>query len=109
MTAKFCAIASIQIALFEVLKALDITPDGMIGHSFGEIACAYAHGSLTTEETMIVSYIRGKVTECDKNIIKGSMILCVLTKAEINHLIPSEVVIWHNIDNVHLLSGDLDN
>ena len=35
MTAKFCATTAIEIALFDVMKALDIIPDGIIGHSFG--------------------------------------------------------------------------
>jgi acyl transferase domain-containing protein len=71
MSAKFCATTSIEIALFEVMKALDITPDGIIGHSFGEIACAYADGCLTTKQAMFTTYIRGFITENDKKNNKG--------------------------------------
>ena len=71
MTAKFCATTAIEIALFEILKALDITPDGIIGHSFGEIACAYADGCLSTKEALITTYLRGDITENDKQITKG--------------------------------------
>ncbi|KAH7958701.1 hypothetical protein HPB49_004333 [Dermacentor silvarum] len=35
-------IAAIQVALVDVLFALGIRPDGMVGHSMGEIGCAYA-------------------------------------------------------------------
>lgn len=49
------------MALIDVLNALEITPDGIIGHSVGEIACAYADGCLTAEETVLGSYYRGQV------------------------------------------------
>ena len=110
MTSKFCATTTVEIALFEMLKALDIIPDGIIGHSFGEIACAYADGCLTTREAMIVSHLRGVITESDKNIIKGSMVLCALTKAEAKKLIPPEVVIaCYNAKNTVVLSGNQIN
>ena len=110
MTAKFCATTAIEIALFEVLKALDITPQGIIGHSFGEIACAYADGCLNTREAMIVTYLRGVITEGDENIERGSMILCALSKAEAKKLIPPEVVIaCNNAKNTVVLSGLIIN
>ena len=107
MTAKFCSSTAIEIALFEVMKALDIIPDGIIGHSFGEIACAYADGCLSTKEALIVTHLRGVITENDKNIVKGAMVLCALTKAEAKKLIPPEVVIaCYNAKNTVVLSGN---
>ena len=107
MTSKFCATTAIEIALFEVLKALDIYPDGIIGHSFGEIACAYADGCLTSREAMIVTYLRGKITESDKSIINGTMVLCALTESEAKEMIPPEVVIaCYNAKNTVVLSGN---
>ena len=108
MTAKFCATTAIEIALFELMKALDITPDGIIGHSFGEIACAYADGCLTTKEAMIVTYFRGDITERDKKITKGLMAVCSLTKSEAKKLMPNEVEIaCFNAKNTVVLSGEL--
>lgn len=46
--------------LVDLLKQLGIVPDGMIGHSLGEIGCAYADGALTLEEAIMISYWRGK-------------------------------------------------
>ena len=107
MTAKFCATTSIEIALFEVLKTLDITPDGIIGHSFGEIACAYADGCLTTREALIVTYVRGAVTESDQNIVDGLMAVVGLSKIEAKRIIPPEVVIaCNNAKNTVVLSGN---
>ena len=54
-------ITATQIALFDVISDLGIEPEKIIGHSFGEIACAYADGCLTLEQAMLCSYWRGKV------------------------------------------------
>ena len=106
MTAKFCATTAIEMALFEVLKALDITPDGIIGHSFGEIACAYADGCLTTREAMITTYLRGEITENDKNIPKGLMAVCGISKNKAKNLLENNVVIaCNNAKNSIVLSG----
>ena len=106
MTVKFCATTAIEIALFEVLKALDITPDGIIGHSFGEVACAYADGCLTTRDAMITTYMRGFVTENDENIPKGLMAVCGISKNEAKKLLRDDVVIaCYNSKNTVVLSG----
>jgi fatty acid synthase len=110
MTAKFCATTAIEIALFEVLKSLDITPDGIIGHSFGEIACAYADGCLTTFEAMVTTYLRGLITENNKNIPKGLMAVCGISKNEAKKLIKDDVVIaCHNSKTTVVISGIFPN
>jgi len=48
-----------QIALTDLLKSMGIQPNGIIGHSTGEMACAYADGGLTLEQTMKLAYWRG--------------------------------------------------
>ncbi|CAK9854874.1 unnamed protein product, partial [Sphagnum jensenii] len=91
MTNKFIATTSMQIALVEVLQKLDITPDGIIGHSFGEIACAYADGCLTTEEAVLTSYWRGVITESDHKIPKGLMAAVGLSWDETKKMLPKGV------------------
>lgn len=44
----------------DLLTSLDIKPDGIVGHSVGELGCAYADGSLTAEETVLAAYWRGR-------------------------------------------------
>ncbi len=44
----------------DVLTALGIKADGIIGHSAGEVVCGYADGCLTAEEALLISYWRGK-------------------------------------------------
>lgn len=51
---------SIQVALVDVLKTLGIEPDGIVGHSVGELGCAYADGAMTADETVLAAYWRGR-------------------------------------------------
>lgn len=48
------------MALVDVLQAIGIKPQGIIGHSLGELACAYADGCLTAEEVVLSAYWRGR-------------------------------------------------
>ncbi|GFT94667.1 fatty acid synthase [Trichonephila clavipes] len=72
ITVSFVTICAIQIALVDLLKHLDVTPDGMVGHSTGELLCAYADGCLTHEQTLLSSYYRGQSVE-NANIPQGGM------------------------------------
>lgn len=67
----FVAITSVQIALVDVFNALGLKPDYIIGHSFGEIACAYADRALTLEQAAITSYWRGKAIKVSVNVEKS--------------------------------------
>lgn len=50
----------LQVALVDVLNKLELSPDGIIGHSVGELGCGYADGSLTARETVLAAYWRGR-------------------------------------------------
>lgn len=50
---------TLQIALTDVLFLMGVTPDGIIGHSTGEMGCGYADGGLTRAQTMELAYYRG--------------------------------------------------
>ena len=93
---KFCSTTALEICLFTLFKALDITADGIIGHSFGEIACAYADGCLTTREALAVTYYRGFITENDKQIPNGLMAVVGMSKVEAMKICPENVSIACN-------------
>jgi len=61
-----------QVALVDVLRTLGIEPDGMVGHSVGELGCAYADCCLTAEETVLSAYWRGRCLS-EANLSKGGM------------------------------------
>ncbi|KAJ8961709.1 hypothetical protein NQ318_021309 [Aromia moschata] len=69
---SFVGIAAIQIALTDVLRAVGIEPDGIIGHSVGELGCAYADGCMTAEQMILSSYSRGRAS-LEATLIKGMM------------------------------------
>lgn len=57
---SFVSIAAVQVALVDLLTLLEIKPDGIVGHSVGEVGCAYADGTFTAEQTVLAAYWRGK-------------------------------------------------
>lgn len=57
---SFISIAAVQVALTDLLTHLGIVPDGIIGHSVGELGCAYADGCFTPEQTVLAAYWRGR-------------------------------------------------
>lgn len=52
---------AMQIALFDVLKAIEITPSCTFGVRYGEFANAYANGSFSMEHTILAAYHVGKL------------------------------------------------
>lgn len=89
---SFVTIAAIQIALVDCLKAMGVEPDGIVGHSVGELGryilntlqifimrndclgCAYADGCFTAEETILAAYFRGKCIQ-EANLSPGKYII----------------------------------
>jgi len=67
---------AIQIALVDLLADLGIEPTAVVGHSSGEIAAAYAAGSLSHEAAIKASYQRGLYSALAKEInpVPGSML-----------------------------------
>lgn len=61
-----------QVALVDMLRAVGVEPDGMLGHSVGEIGCGYADGGLTAEQTLLYAYWRGRCVELG-DVPKGAM------------------------------------
>lgn len=50
---------ALQIALVDLLASWEICPDGVTGHSSGEIAAAYAAGMLIMQDAIAIAYFRG--------------------------------------------------
>lgn len=58
----FVATIAVHIALIVLLAAIGIRPDMFIGHSIGEITCAYLDGKLSLEQTLRTAYYLGKAS-----------------------------------------------
>ncbi|XP_015113123.1 fatty acid synthase [Diachasma alloeum] len=101
----FVGITAMQIGLVDLLTTLGIFPDGMIGHAFGELGCAYADGSLTAEQTILAAYSLALVLLRTESI-DISMATVSLGSKELENLCPPDIeVVWHNSPESSTISG----
>lgn len=72
------AIMAIQIALVELWKKHGVNPQGVVGHSIGEIAAAYTAGALTLEQAVQVIFHRSRGQHAATG--KGKMLAISVTQ-----------------------------
>ncbi|XP_033747566.1 fatty acid synthase-like [Pecten maximus] len=105
---SFVALASIQVALTDMLLCMGLKPDGILGHSVGELGCGYADGSMTAEETVLAAYWRGRCVE-EAKLPPGGMAAIGLTWKEATDQCPEDVIpACHNSTNTVTVSGPVD-
>ncbi|XP_030383313.1 fatty acid synthase [Scaptodrosophila lebanonensis] len=110
MLYSFVSISAVQVALTDLLRTLKIQPDGIIGHSAGELAAAYMDGCLTAEQTVLAAYWRGKSVLETPGLPKGKMAAVGLSWDKISdHLPPDCYPVCHNSDDNCTVSGPLDS
>lgn len=96
---------AIQVALVNLLRALNIVAGSVVGHSSGEIGAAYAAGSITQGEAILVAYFRGQATKASAR--KGSMAAVGMGRTEVSLYLKRGVVIGcENSQNSITLTGD---
>ena len=106
---SFVSIAAIQVALVDMLSLIGIQPDGIIGHSVGELGCAYADGTFTPEQTVLAAYWRGK-SILESNFPKGAMAAVGLSWEETQKRCPPDIfVACHNSADSVTISGPPDS
>ncbi|XP_042639485.1 fatty acid synthase [Orycteropus afer afer] len=109
ITQAFVSLTAIQIALIDLLTAMGLQPDGIIGHSLGEVACSYADGCVSQEEAMLATYWRGQCIK-EANIPPGAMAAVGLSWAECKERCPPGVVpACHNSKDTVTISGPQDS
>lgn len=80
--ASFASIAAMQVALMDMLRVVGIQEvSGMVGHSVGELGCAYADGALTAEQTVLSAYWRGRAVQ-EASLPTGAMAAVGLSASE---------------------------
>ncbi|KAG5347678.1 FAS synthase, partial [Acromyrmex charruanus] len=98
-------IVAIQIGLVDLLTSLGITPDYMIGHSGGELGCAYADKCLTIEQTILSAYFIG-ITCAKEKIIHSSMAVVSLSYEHLKNICPLDIeIVCHNSKNSNVVCG----
>ncbi|XP_071129497.1 fatty acid synthase-like isoform X4 [Mytilus edulis] len=108
VTNSFIAIAAIQVALVDMLFSMNIKPDGVVGHSVGELGCGYADGCQTAEETVLAAYWRGYCI-AEANLPPGGMAAVGMTWEEAKKKCPEGVIpACHNAKGTVTISGPLE-
>lgn len=106
---SFVGIAAIQIALTDILKTLELEPDYIIGHSVGELGCAYADGCFTAEEMILSAYSRG-MASLETNVVFGSMAAIGMGYKKLRSMVPEGIEIaCHNSADSCTISGPAQN
>jgi fatty acid synthase len=54
------------------MRAAGIEPDGIVGHSAGELGCSYVDGCFTAEQMLLAAYYHG-CASLETELIKGLM------------------------------------
>ncbi|XP_032662832.1 fatty acid synthase-like [Odontomachus brunneus] len=106
---SFVGIAAVQIGLVDLLTSVGIVPDNMIGHSVGELGCAYADGCFTAEQMVLSAYSRG-LASIETEVIYGSMAAVGMGYEEIKNLCPPDIeVACHNASDSSTISGPAES
>lgn len=102
---SYVGIVAIEIALTDVLRAIGLEPDFIIGHSVGEICCAYADGCFTLEETILTALARGQ-SNVELKTIVGAMAAIGMNHKTLQNILPQDVdIACHNSEDSTTISG----
>ncbi|XP_043492367.1 fatty acid synthase-like [Polistes fuscatus] len=105
----FLGIAAIQIGLVDILNAVGVQPDYMIGHSVGELGCSYADGCFTAEEMILSALSRG-LASVESDLIDGRMAAIGLGYQQVRHFCPADIdVACHNGPDSSTISGPTES
>ncbi|EDW29179.1 GL18552 [Drosophila persimilis] len=106
MLYSFVSVSAVQVALTDLLKTLGIQPDGIIGHSAGELGAAYMDGCLTAEQTVLAAYWRGRSVLDTPDLPRGKMAAVGLSWEEIGGHLPADCyAVCHNSEDNCTVSG----
>jgi acyl transferase domain-containing protein/NADPH:quinone reductase-like Zn-dependent oxidoreductase/surfactin synthase thioesterase subunit/NAD(P)-dependent dehydrogenase (short-subunit alcohol dehydrogenase family)/phospholipid N-methyltransferase/aryl carrier-like protein len=114
------SIFSIQIALYEMWKAMGVHPKAVVGHSIGEVAAGYVSGALTLEQAVLLIFHRSRVQF--KATDKGRMLAVGISHEAAKKLIagqedkvsvgavngPEMVALSGNTDVIEAIAEDLN-
>ncbi|KAG5872018.1 hypothetical protein JTB14_036444 [Gonioctena quinquepunctata] len=102
------AIIAVEVALTDVLFSLGIHPDGIAGHSLGEIGCAYADGKVTPEQAVLLAYSRGYWSRII-NTPPGLMASINMSMEEMKKLLPDNIFVACRNGSTNVTISGLEN
>lgn len=93
----------------DLLTSIGLEPDFIIGHSVGELGCAYADGCFTAEQMILSALSRG-LASVETKLPTGSMAAVGLGYEDVKPLCPSDIdVACHNGPDSTTISGPADS
>mgnify|MGYP001305089216 CR=1 FL=1 len=75
---SFVGIIAMEIALLATCRAAGLEFDGCVGHSIGELACAYADGCITAAQAMKLAFVAASLCQT----VGGAMASVALPAAQ---------------------------
>ncbi|CAJ2509291.1 Uu.00g143170.m01.CDS01 [Anthostomella pinea] len=98
---------AVQVALVKLLREWGVTPLACVGHSSGEIAAAYAAGTITDTQAILAAYFRGVAV--DQLTQRGTMLAVGLGPEEAQPYLEEGIrIACYNSPQSVTLSGDED-
>lgn len=98
-----------QVALVDVLRSLGMQPDFIIGHSVGELGCAYADNCFSAEQMVLAALSRGLASK-ESDLIPGAMAAVGLGYDDVKPLCPPDIdVACHNGPDSTTISGPAES
>ena len=95
--------------MVDVLKSVGLEPDYIIGHSVGELGCAYADGCFSAEQMIMAALSRGQASQ-EAQLIRGSMAAVGLGYEDVKPLCPPDIdVACHNGSESSTISGPAES
>ncbi|KAH7149618.1 polyketide synthase [Dactylonectria estremocensis] len=74
---------ALQLAIVDLLESWGIKPNGVVGHSSGEMGASYAAGILSFENALIAAYYRGRyMSASNEDGVPGGMMAVGLPESE---------------------------
>ncbi|KAM3534572.1 hypothetical protein MY4038_002122 [Beauveria bassiana] len=106
----------VQVIVVDLIRSAGIDFDGVVGHSSGEIAAAYAAGFISSDDAVKIAYTRGLCAHLaqGRQGEKGGMIAAAMTHPDAKDLCENEAVLdrisvaAYNSPTSVTLSGDGD-
>ncbi|XP_054742931.1 fatty acid synthase [Anastrepha obliqua] len=109
IVSSFVSITTMQVALTDLLSSLGIHPEGIVGHSVGELGCAYADGGLTADQAVLATYWRGRAIK-ESNLPKGKMAAVGLSWEDAHKRVPTDCYpVCHNNQDNCTIAGPGDS
>ncbi|XP_067015649.2 fatty acid synthase [Anabrus simplex] len=106
----FLGTVVMQIGLVDILTALDIIPDKIVGHCTGELVCAYADGCLSLEQTVLAAYYCGLTFSVNSTLSKGVLATVGIDLKKWKTLQPDNIeLVSTNDNNSCLITGSAND